>query len=236
MQTSDDEDSVRLGHFDEQNNPNYGVTTKLWRMLAVLLVIVIILFFTSMILCFTNNQCRNHIPTVSNMLNSTFSAPFITSGMNAALGIHLITASGIYYMTEYNAFLWSWMQMFMACGMYLSIIITMFVFPFTGWETNWANLSIIITAALWMVCAIVALWRYYNRKISRKQKLVRWNFALFVVFLLCAISYIVVRAVPLDIVPKDDGILVIEIIGGISFFCFMILCVIHIASLQISIK
>ena len=236
MQSSDDEDNIRLSHFDEQNNPNQGVTTKLWRMLAVLLFIMVALFFTSMILCFTNDHCRNHIPTVSNMLNSTFSAPFITSGMNAALGIHLITSAGIYYMTEHKAFLWSWMQMFMACGMYLCVIITMLVFPFTGWETNWANLAIIITTILWMTCVVVALWRYYNRKMSGKKRLVRWNVAFLVLFLLCSIIYIVLRSVHMSVVPKDDGIVVVEIVGGISFFLFMILCVIHIAGLQISIK
>lgn len=229
-------DHVRLNEFDEQNNPSFGVTTKLWRLLAVLILIMVVLFITSMILCFTNDQCRNHIPTVSNMLNSTFSAPYLTSGMNAALGLHLITSTGIYYMTEHNAFLWSYLQIFFALSMYLCVIITLLVYPFTGWETNWANLSIILTTIMWMTCVAVALWRHYNRKMSWKQRLVRWNVMFLVLFLLCSIVYIVLRSVHMHIVPKDDGILVVEIMGGISFFFFMILCVVHIAGLQISIN
>lgn len=227
----------RLADFDEMNQPSFTSVTKLWKLVVVLIIIIVILFFTSLIICVTNDQCRNHIPTVNNMLNSTFTTPFVVSGMNAALGLHLVTATGLYYLTESKFPYWSYLQLFFAAAIYLSIIVTMMVFPFTGWQINWANVGIIVSLWLWMLIVLVSLFRHYRARTSPKQSLVKWNGVALLFFVVCSFIYLVLRGIPqLDVIPKDDGILVVEIVGGISFFAFMILCGIHVGGLEIQIR
>jgi len=227
----------RLTDFDEMNQPSFTSVTRLWKLIVILIIIISVLFFTSLIICVTNNQCRNHIPTINNMLNSTFVTPYVVSGMNAALGLHLVTTSGLYYMTAPKFPYWGYLQLFFAAAIYLSVIITMMVFPFTGWQVNWANVSIIMSLLLWMIVVLVSLFRYYRTRTSSKQRLVKFNGILCLLYFLCALIYIVLRAVPdLDIVPRDDGLLVVEIVGGLAFFGFMILCALHVAGLEIQIR
>lgn len=227
----------RLTDFDEMNHPSFTSVTKLWRLVLVLIIIIVVLFFTSLIICVTNDQCRNHIPTVNNMLNSTFTTPFVVSGMNAALGLHLVTSAGLYYLTEAKFPYWSYLQIFFAAAIYLCIIVTMMVFPFTGWQINWANVSIIVSIWLWLLIVLVSLFRHYQSRTSPKQRLVKWNGVALLLFFICSLIYIVLRGVPhMGIVPRDDGILVVEIVGGIAFFCFMILCGLHIGGLEIHIR
>lgn len=227
----------RLTDFDELNQPRFKTVTKLWRLLALLVMVICMLCLTSIIICATNNQCRNHIPTVSNMLNSTLVAPFITGGLYGTLGLHLVIASGFYYMLHQQHPYWSYLQLFFADTIYLSVIITMLVYPFTGWQMNWAIVTILVTVALWMLIVLLSLIRYYQRRTSAKQRLVKFNGILCLLYIVCSIIYIVLRGIPdLGIIPRDDGILVVEIIGGLSFFLFMILCVIHIGGLEIQIR
>lgn len=212
-------------------------TFKVGKILIGLIVLVAVLFFTSIMLCVTNDECRSNIPTISNMLNDTFTTPFVVSGMNAGLGLHLITSWCLYSMTCVHVYLWSMLQAFFAVAVYFSIIVTMFVFPFTGWELNWANLTVIFSLILWMASVMLCLYRYYGRKMQGRRGLLRWNVVFFVVFLLCSIVYIALRSVgSLAMVRKDDGLLVVEIVGGLSFFMFMILMLVHIGRMTIHLE
>lgn len=228
---SSTEDFEVLDHSHNENSFKVG------KLLIGLIILIGVLFFTSMMLCVTNDQCRNKIPTISNMLNSTFTTPFVVSGMNAGLGLHLVTTTCLYSMTRVYVMIWATLQLFLAFAIYFSVIITMMVFPFTGWESNWANLSVILSITMWMAAVMLCLYRFYGRKLDRKRGLLRWNVVLLVLFILCTIVYITLRSVgSMGIVPRDDGILVVEIVGGMSFFIFMSLLLVHIGSLEIQIK
>ena len=203
---------------------------KLWKMLVFLIGLIVLLFASSMILCGINNECRNHIPTMANMLNSTFSTPFLVSGLNAALGLHFITVLGLHQLTEPKAHYWSILQVFFAILIYASVVITLFVFPFTGWPSNWANVAIIVTFSLWELLVIMSLYR------SRKQQYIRWYLSMFCFYAACSLCYIVLRAVPnLSIVPRDDGILVVEIVSGLAVLGFFSICIAQISSATIEI-
>lgn len=210
---------------------------KVGKVLVGLIVLMVVLFFTSMMLCVTNDQCRNNIPTLSNMLNSTFTTPFVVSGMNAGLGLHLISSWCLFSMTSVHVYIWSMLQVFLAVALYFSVIITMLVFPFTGWESNWANVTVILSLILWMLSVMLCLYRFYGRRLQGRRGLLRWNVFLFVLFFSCALVYIVLRSVgSLGIVPKDDGILVVEIVGGLSFFAFMVLLLVHIGGMTVHLS
>lgn len=212
-------------------------TFKVGKVLVALIALIVVLFFTSMMLCVTNDECRNKIPTLSNMLNSTFTTPFVVSGMNAGLGLHMITTWCLYSMTSVHVYLWSMLQVFLAIAVYFSVIVTMFVFPFTGWEANWANLAVIFSLVLWMVSVMLCLYRFYGRKLQGHRGLLRWNVVFFALFAMCTIVYIALRSVgSLGIVPKDDGLLVVEIVGGLSFFAFMVLMLVHIGRMTVHLE
>lgn len=230
----DGEDESMLG---KMNTVEVVSGTTFWKCCLYLVIIIVMLFFTSLITCVTNDECRNHIPTVNNMLNSTLVAPYIDGGLYASLGLHLLVVTGLYHMICPKFPYYAYMQLFFASCIYLSIIITMLVFPFTRWQSNWANLSILVSTTLWMTLVWISLFRYYRaRPMSSKSVLTKFNALSLVLFFLCALIYIVLRSTHLHIVPKDDGILVVEIVGGLAFLAYMILCAIHIGSGQIQIS
>lgn len=205
----------------------------LWKVMLVLIGLACFLFMSSAILCGINVECRNHIPTLHNLMNSTFSTPFVVSGMNAVLGLHFISSVSLYQLTEARTRYWSLLQVGLACCIYLSTIITLFVFPFTGWEMDWANLSIIISTMLWQSVVVLCLWRHYAVHASRRT-LLKWSIACIVLYASCSLIYIVLRGVQtLSLVARDDGMMVVEIVAGLSFLLFMGFVVVHTARVRL---
>ena len=217
-----------------ENQP-YGI--KLWKVLAAFCLVIVLLCTTSLVLCISEDQCRNNIPTINNMLNSTFTTPYVISGMNSALGLHMILVFALYSLTQVHSIMWSWMQLFTALLVYTSLILTLLVFPFTKWENNWAEVSVIVTLTVWMVVVMTSLYRYYGRKLDRKRKYLRINVGLFVLYVVCSLIYIILRSIgSMGIVPRDDGLLVVQLIGGLSIFGFMLICMIHVSHMTIQMS
>lgn len=202
--------------------------TVVWRIFLGIALIMTLLLLGSITVCATNSTCLNHIPTAANMLNSTFTMPFIVSGVNAALGFHLLTSSCLYYACSIKSPYWSKIQMFSALLVYFTCIVTLFVLPFTtGWPSNWANITILCALSLWMMTASVSIKR------GLKGRPLKWNIVSWIFFCMCVIIYIVIRAVPLPVINKDAGLLTMEILGFLSFVGFMLACLDHIWKMSI---
>jgi hypothetical protein len=196
---------------------------RLWKIYLILGSMVAFLFVGSAIICGSDEKCRNHIPTVANMLNSTLATPFLVTGFNAALVVHFVTVASIAFVAKHKAPYWAMMQMLAAVLVYGSTVTTLFVLPFTGWTNNWANIFILCTMAVWMMLAQVALRRGLRNAMG-------WPFtSMTILYVLCVIPYIVVRAMPtLPIPNKDIGMLVCQTVGACALVTFIIVCIIHV--------
>lgn len=207
--------------------------TPLWKVFVALAALVVFLFAGAAIICGTDGRCRNYVPTVGNMLNSTFATPFLVSGFNVVLGGHLATSTSLYYATRARALYWSTLQLGSAALVYLTIVVTLFVMPFTGWPNDWANVAVLATLALWMLVVQVSM----RRGLMRPLLLHRYGFVAHYVYCACVIPYVVVRAIPtLPIEGKDAGLLVCEVVGGVSLMLFMAYVVAHLWHMRFTIK
>lgn len=201
---------------------------KLWKIFLVLFGLIVFLFISSAIICGTDAKCVNYIPTVKNMLNSTFATPFIVSGLDAALGVHFITSTFLYFSTSIRAPYWSLLQILSAVLTYATCIITLFVLPFSGWANNWANVATLVMLVLWMAFAQISL--------KRNRHSIGLLLGCMMLYIVCVIIYIVVRAVPdIPLAGRDIGILVVEIMGGLALVVFVCICISHIYRMSIKI-
>lgn len=189
------------------------------------------LFGGSAIICGTDQMCRNHIPTVANMLNSTLATPFLVTGFNAALAAHFVTVSAIAFVAKHKAPYWAGLQVTSAILVYVSTIATLFVLPFTrSWYRDWANIFILSSLAVWMFFAEISIRKGIHNAAT-------WQFtSMLVLYTLSIVPYIVVRAVPnLAIPQKDIGLLVCEITGGASLVVFVLVCIIHVYTVRVKL-
>jgi len=205
------------------------LTIALWKVFLFIFSIVLLMFITSSIICASDEECRYHIPTVSNMLNSTMTTPFVVSGFGTSILFHLLSSLSLYCITCEKAYYWSILQVLFAIFFYIQIVITLFVLPFTGWENNWANISVLVVLLIWMLLTQVSIKRGL-------QKAFRQTLIPFSIFAVSVLVYIIVRAVPqIPLNGRDAGIMVCEVIGALSFIAFMLICIWQVRFLGIQI-
>lgn len=199
-----------------------------WKIFAFLLGLIIFLFVSSAVICGTDQACVNNIPTIKNMLNSTFATPFLVSGLNSVLCVHLVTSTFLYFTTVTKAPYFSHLQLISAILIYTTCVLTLFVLPFVGWTQNWCNVVPLIAMAIWMAFVQISLKR-------TRHKITMLSVCM-ILYMVCVLIYIVVRAVPdIPLEGKDIGILVVEIAGAISLIIFTCICVTHIYKMSIHI-
>jgi len=214
--------------------PSASHTIPLWRILISISLLIIVLLVSCILVCGTNEQCRARIPTLNNLLNSTFVAPFLITALNSLLSLQLFVSVGIYYKTQTKALYWSRLQMLTSIALYVSVVITLFVFPFTNWNYNWANITIIVALVLWMITVLVSLRRFYRHRLDNKRKMLFWSTCMCVMYTLSSVAYIVIRALQNDLL--ESGLLVSEIICGLGIGGFLLSCLGHIWNLQFKIS
>lgn len=211
---------------------------SLWKALLFLLLILLCLLLSSFIICLTDYRCKTNIPTVNTLLNSSLASPFIITSINAGVGAHALTSIALYYRAKEITPVWARLQLLLAFILYCTFAIVLFVYPFTLWDKDWANVSSLIVMALWIFLAQIVIVKINKSRFIQDKALLRISFAAFIMYILSSIVYIVLRAVPsvgyaAGIVGKNIGILVSEILFGLSLVLFMILVVVHIRDIRI---
>lgn len=204
---------------------------NVWKIVITLLITLIVLFFTAGITCGINDQCRNHIPTLHNMLNSTLAAPFVTTGINLLQLMHILLSLALFYMCKEKARYWSILQFLGATLFHLALLLTLFLVTFLSWDRNWANVVAIVMWMLWMLLVMKCLKKYHKyRTHTTEITLLKWNWVLLLFFFLATIVYIVFRALhptQMDFKGKDSAVLAAEIVGALSAVSFLVLLVYH---------
>ncbi len=117
-----------------------------------------------------------------------------------------------------------------AALLYISVVVTLFVFPFTDWDRNWANVSILVSLNLWMVFVVIALKRFYRHRIDNKRKLLAASLFCNGLYFLSSLAYVVLRQ------RTEDWLLVSEILSAIAIGGFLVLSLAHIWNLEFSIS
>ncbi len=203
----------------------------IWRIAISSFALVILLFLSTILVCGTNQQCRERIPTLDNLIDSNFVAPFIVSAIYSLLSLHLIVSNGIYYLTNERAFIACKVQFLASVCVYISTAITLFVFPITDWDKNWANQSVLLAIAFWMICVIVCLRTHYRYKAHWKRYYVKFQIILAVLYCGFSIGYTVLRFFP----QFASWLLISEISIGVTIILFLALLIMHIFSVTLKI-
>ena len=231
----DDDLDVELSSYSEYReqrllNKKQG-ETSLYSLLLLLGIVIVLMIGTSAIVCFTDETCKHRIPTMNNLLNSTFTAPFLVTGVNAAIGAHVLVVIGVYYRTRLATASWSRIQVLFALATYMSAGITLFVSAKTGWAHDWANVGTVIVLGCWMVCTQMALRSTYSGKIGAPRKLLIISLAICILYCILSIIYVVLRAVPVQKYVSEKnkhvGMLISEILSGITLVGYVTLAVLH---------
>ena len=203
----------------------------IWRIAISSFALVILLFLSTILVCGTNMQCRERIPTLDNLLDSNFVAPFIVSAIYSLLSLHLIVSNGIYYLTNERAFISCKIQFLASVFVYVSTAITLFVFPITDWDRNWANLGVLLALAFWMICVVVCLRTHYKYKSHYKRAYVKFHIIFAGLYVCFAIGYTVLRFFP----QFASWLLITEIAICITIILFLGFSIMHVFSLELKI-
>lgn len=228
-----DSEGLLLQEIDDSllSIPSYkhACPIPLWQILLGCLLLVIFAFVGSAIVCGTDAACTNHLPTVANMLNSTMALPFVVTGFNTGFAIYFLIVFAIASVTRVKAPYWAIIQSFLSIIVFVCVFFTLALSTYVRWKYNWANISILVSLAVWMLAAQIAL-----RRGLRETR--RWSFTIMYLYCVCILIYIVVRAVPtLPIPNKDIGILVCEIVGGLSVALYIFVCFWHVKNARVHV-
>jgi hypothetical protein len=232
--------------FDDDDDPSFSQSTSvldsqnfiekmngisIWKIVTMFLIALVGILLAAGIVCGTNDQCRNHIPTVQNMLNSHLAGPFITTAINIMQLIHIILSLSVFYMCKDKAQHWSILQILVASLFHFALLLTLFLVTFLGWDRNWSNVVALIVWMLWMLLVMKCLKKYHKYRVQRVEvSLLKWNWVCLLLYSISVVVYIVFRAISpdkLDFKGKDGVILSSEILGGLAGIVFIVLLVFH---------
>ena len=204
------------------------------RVLAVIGLLFAAHFLAGVVVCAASAQCRNRIPTLANMLEFPLAQPYAILMLGFMVALHCVLCWCLYYYTERRAPRWSSAQIMCMMMLYLSAFVTVMVLPATGWRRNWSDVVPLVVAAAWMVVACISL----QANADGRDKGVRILLACALVYVVCVIIHVVLRAVPLDVLRskgRDVGMLVVQWIGGAVVVVFTILCAARVRHMQMSV-
>lgn len=226
MDTTIDTDEFLL---DVEDDSKREIRIYLFRLIFILVVIVGCFFGFSAILCFAKDECKNNVPSLHNMLNSSFSAPFIVTALNTVLSIHGILIVALYGKTHFKSYYGSRLQIIAAILLYILIAITLFVFPYMP-TVNYASILIILGIAVWKVAILITLKNYYKGHLQPKYLFP--SGLMFGVYVLSSAVYVGLKYS----FQNELGIMIVELICGFSVFAFLILIMYHVGNISIVIK
>lgn len=217
---------------DDQDNPHIKMI-PLSRIFLFIILVIVVLLVSSILVCATDTQCRERVPTLNNLLKSAMVMPFLITLLNLVFGLHIFTSVGMYYMTELKTPKWAKLVAITSVLTYVAVAVTLFIFPSTSWERDYANYLIILFVSLWMLTVVVCLKIHYQHSLFAKKYLYLWTLGCAGVYMIASLVYIVLRS---GFPGELSGILVVEIFAGLAFFIFLILALAHIWKMEIKIK
>jgi len=204
----------------------------MYKYLVYLCILFILCVVVGIGACAADNECKPHLPTLNNMMNSTFSSRVINTGVHAAIAAHILIVVSLYHCTSHLTPSWSRIQALLAVITYLVFAVDMLVGSFTGWKSDWGNMTVIIFFGAWIASATMAIRSMYHNAIGKERLLLRISTSVVVLYIVCTIIYIVLESIPVLGYPSPRnravGILIIQLFIGLSTLIYLILVTIHI--------
>jgi len=196
----------------------------LWKFLVLLISVFFIMILTSFVVCASNKQCRRNVPTVHSLLSSPISAPFMLLALSSGLYVFFITCMALYVKTNNKLVVLTGMSVYGSVGCILVL------FPFTGFDRNWAIIIFIITFLVWMISVSYVCRKTYRDKLRKIANV------LIVLYALSGIVYIVLKLLDSKTIGRNTGILVVEIFGTLMVLGFMAFCLVFVWSVKITVS
>lgn len=221
-----------LDHDDYLTEEN-PVIIKLWHIVVGIIGLIATLFVATFVVCGTNTMCRMKIPTLDHLMDSTIIQPFLITCINAVFVLHFLNSSGVYSMVRRKTPRWSKLLSLSTLITYISIAVTMFVFPFTDWDGDYANYLLLLSLAIWMTVVTCCLFVYYKHLVYEKKTLLIWNVVSAFVYTVSSVVYFVLETFfPLE----QSGILAVEISLCLGILVFLVVTFVHIWKLEFHVK
>jgi len=223
---------MELDEFDDFHTLERGILQDtipsqvypLWKFLILLVSVFFIMILTSFVVCMTNKQCRRNVPTVHSLLSSPISAPYMLLALSSGIYVFFITSMALYVKTNNK------LVVITGIAVYASLGCILIVFPFAGWDRNWAIFIFVVTFFLWMISV-----SYISRKTYR-NKLHKLGNVLIGLYTLSSIVYIVLKLLNSKTVGRDTGLLVVEVTGTIGILGFMSFCLAFVWKVKITVS
>ena len=207
------------------------VGTPLWGLFLFFLVTIVGFFIATILVCALNVSCRELIPTLNNLLDSPLVAPFVIIAINTVLLLYWIVGMGIYFMTRERSPYWSKLQLLSSYATLFAVILTLFVFPFTSWNKNYANYLLILIIGIWMFFNLMCLKQFYRHE--PEKRILICHFAIWILYIFTSGAYAVLR---IFFQQNLSAILAIEICNGLAIVAFLAVAVFCIWKMKIIIK
>ena len=214
------------------DNEDNDVKISLFRLLILLLCIVGGFFGFSAILCFTNESCKQHIPSIHNLFNSPYTIPYIVSALNTMLSIHGILVVAVYAKTKTRSAIGSKVQILSALSLYISLCISLFVFPISLDNINYTSILILLSISIWMLSILLSLKDLYNGNMDPKRKYLLHVLIVFFMYNIFAIIYMGLAFS----YQNEIWVLFSEILCGLSILLYIILIFYHVGNMTIKIS
>lgn len=216
---------------DEDEPPSRYVSLHF--ILILLFGSIVILMAGTIIVCSTNNECAKNVPTMNNLMKQEITLPYLMTAMNILFLLFVICSAGIYYMTNKNHGFFGKLLFLSVLATLSSIIVTLFLFPMTSWDKDYANLLIIGSILIWMFSVDVCLWRYYRNLVYSHKIPVFWNLVTSIVYLFASVGYTILH---IFFSKELSGILAVEISSAVSFFVFLLVCGYQILKIKVCLR
>lgn len=181
----------------------------IYKILLVLFICIVLFYLCSIVVCVTNKECVQQVPDVHNLLNSTITTPYIVTGINSLVGLHIIVVFALYLKTE------SFMQLLVALAMYASIGLIFFIFPFSSYN-NYGNIALTLTTLAWMIVVLFVL----QREIKTQTYMFYSALILFFMYTALMITHIALKFA-FYIGGGHIAMLIIEIMSALSMGGFL---------------
>lgn len=218
----DEFDFEEFGILDhgEPQNVREPRTFPLWKFLVALVSIFVIMVMASLVICVSNSECRAAVPTAHTLLSSPMTAPYMILGLSSGLYVFFITCLALYVKTDNK------LVVGLGALVYASIGGILVVFPFTGWNRNYAIFGFIAAFMAWM-CAVANAFRH-----TYADKLRRLHFVAIVFYAASSLVYVVLKFVP----STSIGVMVVQITGALSIVGFMAVCLAYVWDVKITVS
>lgn len=208
--------------FDSHDQVTKTPPRGLWWNQAALLLIACLLVLSAGFRCATDEECSllAH-PSLGNFLNNTDTSAIAITAVNTLVAAHYLQMVATYHMVRSHSGYAAPLLILVSAVLYVSLFAA-FLYPL-WWYV--AVLPIGASVALFAI-ALHGLRRYHAYKPARQRILFYASCALFVVYVLASLFYLVFSAIPSpvqarDFAGKQQGVFAAELTMLISGVMFM---------------